>query len=146
MRFQRSFFILKQTGVKTFSYPKKVRLRSKKLIAELFENNQSFSKYPLRMVWKQVDTLPEEVPIQTGVSVSKKRFKRAVNRNLLKRRMREAVRLNIQSLNNTVKTKNIKLAIMFIYTANEIKNYNEIENSLKELLQKLENKIAAQIL
>ncbi len=114
-------------------YPKKIRLRSKKLIGKLFEEGNALSKYPLRMVWIEVDELPEDVLVQVAVSVSKKRFKRAVKRNLLKRRMREAIRLNLTDLSEYLDKNNKKLALMLIYVANDIKSYHNIEKSLNQL-------------
>ncbi len=114
-------------------YPKKIRLRSKKLIGKLFEEGNVLSKYPLRMVWIEVDELPEDVLVQVAVSVSKKRFKRAVKRNLLKRRMREALRLNLAGLQDHLEINDKKLALMLIYVANDIKSYHNIEKSLNQL-------------
>ncbi|MCF6241443.1 MAG: ribonuclease P protein component [Bacteroidales bacterium] len=117
-----------------YKYPKKIRLRSKKLIGKLFDEGNAISKYPLRLVWIEVDELPEDVFLQTAVSVSKKRFKRAVKRNLLKRRMREAIRLNILDLENYLRENNKKLVFMLIYTSNDIKSYADIEKSFKRLV------------
>ncbi len=114
-------------------YPKKIRLRSKKLIGKLFEEGKALSKYPLRMVWIEVDELPEDVVLQVAVSVSKKRFKRAVKRNLLKRRMREALRLNFIDLIDFLDKNDKKLALMLIYVANDIKSYQNIEKSLNQM-------------
>ena len=124
-----------------YNYQKKVRLRSKKLIGKLFEEGQSISKYPLRMVWIEVDELPEDVLWQAAVSVSKKRFKHAVKRNLLKRRMREAIRLNIVGLQNILQGKDKKLALMLIYVANDIKTYQTIESALNQIFLKLIERI-----
>ncbi len=124
-----------------YNYQKKVRLRSKKLIGKLFEEGQSISKYPLRMVWIEVDELPEDVLWQAAVSVSKKRFKHAVKRNLLKRRMREAIRLNIVGLQNILQGKDKKLALMLIYVANDIKTYQTIESVLNQIFLKLIERI-----
>lgn len=120
-----------------FNYPKKQRLRSKKLIEKLFEEGQSTSYYPLRIVWIEVDTLPEEVLWQAAVSVSKKRFKRAVKRNLIKRRMREAIRLNSSDLTDVLQKKDKKLALMLIYLANDVKDYSTIESALNRIFLKL---------
>jgi len=122
-------------------YPKKIRLRSKKLIGKLFEEGNALSKYPLRMVWIEVDELPEDVLVQVAVSVSKKRFKRAVKRNLLKRRMREAIRLNLTDLSEYLDKNNKKLALMLIYVANDIKSYHNIEKSLNQLFLTLIKKL-----
>jgi ribonuclease P protein component len=94
------------------------------------------------MVWLEVDELPENVLLQTAVSVSKKRFKHAVKRNLLKRRMRESVRLNIVHLQNILLKKDKKLALMLIYVANDIKTYQTIENALNQIFLKLIEQIS----
>ena len=80
--------------------------------------------------------LPVQYPVQVAVSVSKKNFKRAVMRNLLKRRMREAYRLNKEILYN-VFGKDEQLAVMFIYAGREEKEYELIEKSMKQALLKL---------
>lgn len=118
-------------------YPKKIRLRSKKLIGKLFDEGNALSKFPLRMVWIEVDILPEDVHLQVAVSVSKKRFKRAVARNLLKRRMREAIRLNMSDLQEYLDKNNKKLALMLIYVSNDIKPYQNIENALNQIFLSL---------
>jgi ribonuclease P protein component len=75
------------------TFKKEERLCSKKLIEELFHNGSSFLLYPFRMVWL-VHPLPAEVPVQVLINVPKRRFKKAVHRNLIKRRIREVYRLN----------------------------------------------------
>ena len=76
-----------------YTFKKEERLCSKKLIEELFHNGSSFLLYPFRMVWL-VHPLPAEVPVQVLINVPKRRFKKAVHRNLIKRRIREVYRLN----------------------------------------------------
>lgn len=77
----------------SYSFPKEERLRSKKLIAELFGKGSSFNLYPLRFVYLK-HPQPEATTPQILVSVSKKYFKKAVDRNRIKRLMREAYRQN----------------------------------------------------
>jgi ribonuclease P protein component len=77
----------------SYSFPREERLRSKKLIAELFAKGSSFNLYPLRFVYLKYPQ-PAACPPQILVSVSKKYFKKAVDRNCLKRQMREAYRQN----------------------------------------------------
>ncbi|MDB2471683.1 ribonuclease P protein component, partial [Flavobacteriaceae bacterium] len=69
------------------------KLKSKAIIDALFTNGSSISCFPLRFVYLQKD-FPENITLKCGVSVSKKKFKRAVDRNRIKRLMREAYRLN----------------------------------------------------
>jgi ribonuclease P protein component len=76
-----------------YTFKKEERLCSKKLIEELFHNGSSFLLYPFRIVWL-VHPLPAEVPAQVLINAPKRRFKKAVDRNLIKRRIREAYRLN----------------------------------------------------
>ncbi|MGO1245186.1 MAG: ribonuclease P protein component [Sphingobacterium sp.] len=75
------------------TFKKEERLCSKRLIDRLFHDGSSFVVYPYRVVFKSFDPLAKEVPLQSILSVSKRRFKRAVDRNFIKRRMREAFRL-----------------------------------------------------
>jgi ribonuclease P protein component len=77
----------------SYRFPKEERLRSKKLIEQLFREGSSFNSYPLRFVALHVPG-PSELPVQVLVSVSKRNFKKAVDRNRLKRQMREAYRLH----------------------------------------------------
>jgi ribonuclease P protein component len=75
----------------SYSFPKEERLHSKKLIAELFSKGSSFNLYPLRFVLIK-SAAPVSSPPQVLVSVSKRYFKKAVDRNRLKRQLREVYR------------------------------------------------------
>lgn len=125
-----------------YTYPNKARLKRRKIIGALFSQNQGISKYPLRMVWLENIDLPEGVWVQTAVSVSKKRFKHAVKRNLLKRRMREAIRLNIHKLEPFLKEHDKKLVFMLIFTSNEVLSYVDIENALNGLFLSIIRKLS----
>src|SRR5476651_487329 len=78
-----------------YTFKKEERLCNKKLIDGLFHNGSSFLCYPFKASWMFVDNT-QQFPAQIVFSVAKKRFKRAVDRNLIKRRMREAYRLHKQ--------------------------------------------------
>src|SRR6202051_3729951 len=82
---------------KKYTFTKEERLCNKKLIGELFHSGSSFLCYPFKASWLFVDE-PLAFPAQILLSVPKKRFNRAVDRNLIKRRMREAYRLHKQQL------------------------------------------------
>ena len=77
----------------SYRFPKEERLRSKKLIEQLFREGSSFNSYPLRFVALHVPEVSEP-PVQVLVSVSKRNFKKAVDRNRLKRQIKEAYRLS----------------------------------------------------
>ncbi|WP_421939140.1 ribonuclease P protein component [Pedobacter sp.] len=78
-----------------YTFRKEERLCSRKHLDLLFKNGSSFLLYPLRISYLFIDE-PAEVKAQVVINVPKKRYKRAVDRNLLKRRIREAYRLNKQ--------------------------------------------------
>ncbi len=121
-----------------FTYPKSERLKSKNTIDLLFSTGKSVSKYPLRLVYVPVE-LPEKEPIKMGVSVSKKYFKKAVDRNYFKRVLRETYRLNKQLLLPSGKQR---YAFMFFYQTSDRLPYAEIEEKTKLLFQKFAEQTA----
>ncbi len=117
-------------------YSKQEKLKSKKAIDHLFKQGKSINAFPIRVIYVKKQT-PKEACINTGVTVSKKNIRLAVDRNLIKRRMREAYRLNNQKLKVHLKETDAELNIMFIYSAKEILPYALIESKIKVLLTRL---------
>ena len=115
-----------------FSYPKIEKLKSKKIIDLLFSEGKSVSKYPLSLIYVKHD-FEEDVPLKIGVSVSKKYFKNAVDRNYFKRVLRESYRLNKQLL---VENLGVKYCFMFFYQTNEKLSYQEINQKTIQLFEK----------
>jgi ribonuclease P protein component len=114
-----------------FTYPKHEKLKSKTTIELLFSEGKSVSKYPLRLVY--VENPNENEKIKFGVSVSKKYFKKAVDRNRYKRLLRECYRLNKEFiLEGTEKN----YAIMFFYQTKERLSYSEINDKTLQLFKK----------
>ena len=113
------------------TFTKEERLCSKKVIDKLFSEGESFLSFPLKIVYLQTE-LPSKNKVQIGFSVSKKIFKKAVKRNFLKRRMREAYRLNKHLLTGKVADK--QMAIFVIFIGKEITHFKTIEQALKKAL------------
>ena len=113
-------------------YPKAEKLKSKKTIDLLFSRGKSVGKYPLRLVYSEIEDINAQ-PLVMGVSVSKKYFKNAVDRNYFKRVLRECYRLNKHILIDNI-TK--KYAIMFFYQTKEKLSYQEIETKTIALFEK----------
>jgi len=120
-----------------YTFPKSERLHSKKLIQELFDKGSSFYLYPFKVIFlTQADHEQNEVLI----SVSKRKFKNAVTRNLLKRKVKEAYRQN-KNLLTTESQTFPKALIGYIYTGNDILPYKTIEAKLKKSLLRLKKEL-----
>ncbi len=118
------------------------RLSRKKIIEKLFAGgSRSFSIFPLRVVWLPVEEL--DVQASLLVSVSKRRFKRAVKRNRVKRQIREAYRLNKQTLLEALAEKDLRLALAFIYLSDELTDSAVIAEKMKIALARIVEKVSA---
>ncbi len=110
-----------------YTLGKNEKLKSTKSIDRLFVDGESFVQYPIRVVFVKNNS---EEKNKVAFSVSKRNFKLAVDRNKIKRLMREAYRLNKYELDIH------GFHILFIYTNRKIKSYSKIENSIITILQK----------
>jgi ribonuclease P protein component len=112
-------------------FPKSERLYLKKDIDRLFGSGQSFISYPLRIVYLSDtgNTFPAS-GISVLIGVPKKRIRNAVQRNRIKRLIREAYRLNKNEILNHCKQNGKYLQIAFMYVCNEIKPYTEMEKAI----------------
>ena len=117
------------------TFIKSEKLCSNKVITRLFESGNIFYTSLFKIVWdKSISSL--SVPAQVTFSVSKKGFKLAVTRNLIKRRMREAYRKNKKILYEYLASENIQIVFIVILRGNSVPDYVTIEKSMKELINK----------
>ncbi|HEX8268542.1 MAG TPA: ribonuclease P protein component [Flavobacterium sp.] len=114
-----------------FTYPKSEKLKSRNTIGLLFAEGSSVTQYPLRLVYVGLDSDVEKIKV--GVSVSKKYFKKAVDRNYLKRVLRETYRLNKHLLVDSLQAPH---AFMLLYQSKEILPYEEINARTIQLFEK----------
>ncbi len=119
-----------ETSTKKFSLSKKEKLKSKKIFEELFAKGKSVSSYPLKLIYIK-SALVKDLHIQTGVTVSKRKFKSAVDRNRIKRLLRESYRLNKHIVFNNIEGK---FAFLILYLGSEMPTYEAISLQMPKLL------------
>ena len=118
------------------------RLDKKKIIEKMFAGgSRSFSVFPLRVGYLPVEELEADASIL--ISVSKRRFKRAVKRNRVKRQIREAYRVNKHELLNILVERKCRLAIAFIYLSDQLVESSIIEDRMRIALVRITEKMAA---
>jgi ribonuclease P protein component len=145
-------FLLKRTAItQRFTWTKGERLKSRKLIERVFREGRHFSLFPFRVSYLIIPHLPAAAlpadpgvmtrapfpPVQAGFGASSRNFKKAVDRNRIKRLTREAYRLQRQALLNHLTGQNRSLAVFFIYTGKELPDYGTVTEKIGVALQKL---------
>ena len=118
-----------------FTLKKAERLKRRKIIDQLFSEGRAVTAFPIRVQYKMIDHLG--VPLQAGFSVSSRNFKKAVDRNRIKRLMREAYRLQKNPLHESLQTKQQQLALFLIYTGKELPEYALVYEKVQVVLKKL---------
>lgn len=117
-------------------FGKEYKLCSKKTIAQLFKEGERFHSFPFSVTWMiSPNSLP--VPFQVVFSVPKRLFKRAHDRNHIKRLMREVLRKNKALLEEKLNQHEVQLLYFMVYTQKELPTYQELDKSCRKLLHKL---------
>jgi ribonuclease P protein component len=132
------------TGRK-FTLGRQERLKSRKLIERVFREGKSFALFPFRVFYLFVRTpLPAgQPPLQAGFGASARNFKRAVDRNRIKRLTREAYRLQKQDLQDRLKEKGQALALFFVYTGKDLPGAAVVSEKIGLALQKVVKETAS---
>ena len=123
-----------------YTFGKGERLKSKKLIEALFETGRSADVSFLKVIWVATD-LELAFPALAAFSVSKKKFAKAVDRNRLKRLMREAYRLQKNELYGFLQEKDKRIVLMFIYTGRKKTTFSKVKKNLSALLEILKERL-----
>ena len=122
------------------SFAKSEHLCGEKRITRLFTQGDAFIAYPLRVVYL-IEPKKDVEPASVMVSVPKKRFKRAVKRNRLKRLMRESYRLNKHELIEILNEKQLQIHVAFNYVSDDVLDFAAVEKKMKIAIQRLIDKI-----
>tara|TARA_Y100000766_G_scaffold231608_1_gene205715 strand:- start:183 stop:554 length:372 start_codon:yes stop_codon:yes gene_type:complete len=117
-----------------FSFYKQERLNNKKRINKLFSSGKFFFQEPFQIYW--LETKQEKSIIELLVSVPKKNIKLAVNRNIIKRMVKEAYRLNKKALYEQVNREKKSFSVAIIYMNNKIPSYFYVEKKIKLILER----------
>ena len=127
-----------------FTLGKDERLKSLKLIDQVFSEGRKFSVASYRIFFlikkipgNQLRTVAPSVTIQFGVGVSGKNFKKAVDRNRVKRLIRESYRLQKNELQEILKQKKQLLNLFFVYTGKTLPDFNTTKEKVDVILKRL---------
>ena len=123
-----------------FHFPKNHKLCNEKAIERLFENGKSLTEKPFRIIYN-IDNNNEDVFLKALIVVPKKRVRLASDRNVIKRRVKEAYRLQKSELEKYLKSNNHQLILAIIYQKHEILDYKLIEVKIKLLLSRLKEEL-----
>ena len=122
------------TTTQRYFFRKADKLKSRKTIDALFSKGNSFSNFPFKVIW-----LPENkhADLQVAIGVSSRNFKKATDRNRIKRLIREAYRLQKEPLKNHLQQKERKLSVFILYVGKEIPEYNVVFEKTGTILTRL---------
>ena len=120
----------------TFSYSKFEKLKSRKQIELLFVKGKSISAFPVKVFYLPVDHTPVH-PVQVGVGVSARNFKKAVDRNTIKRRMREAYRLHKLPLHEHLVAQQKSVAVFILWIDKQMPTTAALQELMPAVIEKL---------
>jgi ribonuclease P protein component len=121
----------------SFAFPKQEKLTGETTVNALFLNGRSMIAYPMRIVWS-IAPAKKRPSLRVLMSVPKKKLKHAVDRNRVKRLLRESFRLHKRDLSEAVFESNLDLQIAFVWIPNEVLGFDKVERKMMDVLQKLQ--------
>lgn len=139
LNYKNTLFLNMQIEKQTFR--KEERLKSRKIIKSLFESGKIIHQYPFKVLYIIEKAHDNKYPAQIGISVSKRNFKKATERNYIKRKIRESYRQNKHSLYELLKICDQKLYFFVIYTTKNNLNFSELDIEFNALIQKIKEKL-----
>jgi ribonuclease P protein component len=120
------------------NFEKEERLCSKKSLTGLFQNGSFFLIYPFRVTWLITQDFNQKTPVQVVVAVPKKRFKSSVDRNQIKRRIKEAYRLNKEELlYPALDLQHKKILLAISYVGKEIHDFSFMQQKILSMMKLL---------
>lgn len=118
------------------TFTKQERLTDKRILNRLFTKGKSILIPPFRLLWIPLES-KTKYPVQVVISVPKRLHAKAAQRNLIKRRIKEAYRKNKHLVYEFLEKRNLPIALMIIYTSGEKHSYRKVEEKMILSLQKL---------
>lgn len=124
-----------------YSLEKEERLKSGLAIQDVLKNGSAVSEFPLKIYWSISSDHRQKFPARVAISVPKRRFKRAVDRNLMKRRIRESYRQNKSLIYDPLLKKGLKIVMIILFLSDEFMPFDNLDTRTRELLRKLANNL-----
>lgn len=121
------------------TFGKSDRLKSKQQIEQLFVDGNSFTEFPLKVVWRWTEAT--ESSVQIALSVPKKKLPKAVLRNHMKRLLRESYRQQNQALKSMVSEKGKQLQMMLIFLDTQLWSFPDLDNKISVTLERLQKEL-----
>ena len=122
-----------------YRFSRTEKLKQKRLFDALFSGAKRSFAHPLLAIWKPM-TLPEKIPVQIGFSVPKKSFKRASDRNTIKRKLRESYRLQKAILTDQLREQNTQIAMLIVVQKSDNTSYEVLQQKMMLLLREVADK------